>query len=221
MTRPHEDLRHHTPTDHRPGGPALALSPGSWWAITVAHVAAERAPAGVAAYETLVEQARIAAPKAREAAVLESHDRRRVIAMLHLDGHEAFRHLTAAWDDHHMFAERHAVAESQSLALYRLVTNVGESTIDPASTDAYAFERVSSGTERTGPISAAISAAPGFRGAMLFGADGADASAVFYRFSHADEIETFRATPEAKHVLGPSGAPGETFYAVRLVRTFA
>ena len=187
----------------------------------MAHVAAERAPAGVAAYETLVEQARVAAPKAREAAVLESHNRRRVIALLHLDGHEAFRHLTAAWDDHHLFAERHAVAESQSLALYRLVTNVGESTIDPASTDAYAFEHVSLGAERTRAVTAPIVAAPGFRGAILFGADGADASAVIYRFAHAEEIEAFRATPEAEHVLGPSGAPGETFYTVHPVRTFA
>jgi len=187
----------------------------------VAHVAAERAPAGVAAYETLVEQARVAAPKAREAAVLESHNRRRVIALLHLDGHEAFRHLTATWDDHHLFAERHAVAESQSLALYRIVTNVGEATIDPASTDAYAFEHVSLGVERTRAVTGPIVAAPGFRGATLFGADGADASAVLYRFAHAEEIEAFRATPEAEHVLGSSGAPGETFYAVRPVRTFA
>jgi hypothetical protein len=187
----------------------------------VAHVAAERAPAGVAAYETLVEQARVAAPKAREAAVLESHNRRRVIALLHLDGHEAFRHLTAAWDDHHLFAERHAVAESQSLALYRLVTNLGESTIDPASTDAYAFEHVSLDAERTRAAAAPIVAAPGFRGAILFGADGADASAVLYRFAHAEEIEAFRATPEAEHVLGSSRAPGETFYTVRPVRTFA
>jgi len=129
MPRPHEDLERHTVTDQRPGGPIVTLRPDTWWAIEVAHVAAERAGAGVATYETLIEKARASAPKAREAAVLRSHNDRRVIAMLHVDGHEAYRHLASAWDDHHLLAERHAVAESRSLALYRLAATAGEARV--------------------------------------------------------------------------------------------
>ncbi len=219
MPRPHEDLQRHTPTDHRPGGPAIALTP-LWWAIGVVHVAAERAPAGIASYETLIEKARVSAPKARESAVLESRNHRRVIVLLHLEGHEEFKHLTAAWDDHHLFAERHAVAESHSLALYRLVALAGEAAIDPSSTDAYAFERVLFGADRTRAVMSAIASAPGFRGASLFEEDDGGASVILYRFSRGEEIEDLRATSQAQRALGPTGEPGETFYEVRPVRTF-
>ena len=71
-----------------------------------------------------------------------SHNHRRVIALLGLDD-EAFNISPAsAWDDLiDLFAERHAVAESQSLALYKLSTAIGEAIVDPASTDVYVFER--------------------------------------------------------------------------------
>ena len=71
-----------------------------------------------------------------------------MIVLLHLDGHEGFRHLCAAWDDHHLVAERHDVAESRSLTLYSLAATLGDAAIDPASTDAVAFEQFSSGLER-------------------------------------------------------------------------
>lgn len=208
MPRPHEDRERHTAADHRAGGPTIVLAPVSWWAIAVAHVAAARADAGTAAYETLIEKARSSAAKVQEAIVLRSHDRRRVIALLHLGGHEAFRHLSAAWDDHHLFAERRAVAESRSLALYRLEATEGEFAIDPASTDAYAFERVLSDREQTRAVAAPIAAAPGFRGASTFSADDDRASIIVYRFAHARDIEAFRATRD-------------TFYPVQIVRTFA
>src|SRR5580700_7915931 len=204
MTRPHEERRHHTPTDHRGGGPAIAFAPGSWCAIAVAHVAAERATAGVAAYETLIERARVSAPKAREATVLESHNRRRVIALLHLDGHEGFRHLCAAWDDHHLVAERHDVAESRSLTLYSVAANLGDAALDPASTDAVAFEQLPAGLERVHAVTSSIAAAPGFRGASTLRSDDDSASAIIYRFAHVEEIEAFRAR--------------ETLYAVHVVR---
>jgi hypothetical protein len=187
----------------------------------VVHVAAERVAAGVASYETLVEKARTSGREAREAAILESHDRRRVIVLLHLDGHEAFRHLTAAWDDHHLFAEHHAIAESRSLELYRLAGVAGEAAIEPASSDAYAFEHVHLGADRARAIVAPVAAAPGFRGVVLLEADGGGASVIVYRFAHREEIETFRATSEAQRLLGPSGAPGETWHVASPVRTFA
>jgi hypothetical protein len=220
MSRPHEDLQRHTLADHHTGGPAIALAPASWWAIAVMHAAKERALAAVASYETLIEKARVSAPKAREAAVFESHDRRRVIALLHLPGHEAFAQLVAAWDEHHLVAQRHAIAESRSLSLYRHATSAGEDVIDPASTDAFAFERVSLGLERTGGVTAPSLSAPGFRGLTLFEEDGG-ASAVLYRFALLEDIEAFRATSEVQRALGSAGAPGETFYPVRAVRTFA
>jgi hypothetical protein len=217
MSRPHEDSQRHTHTDHRAGGPAVAFAGASWWAIAVAHLSAERAPAGIAAHETLIEQARASAAKAHEAVVLESVNRRRVIALLHLDGHEAFKHINAAWDDHHLLAQRHAVAESHTVGLYSLALIGGDATVDPVSTDAYAFEHVLLGAQRTRAVVAKIGTAPGFRGAALFGADDDSASAILYRFEHFEEIEAFRAT--ANGILGAS-APGETFYQIRVVRTF-
>lgn len=220
MPRPHEDRQRHTPADHRPGGPAILPVP-LWWAIAVANVAAERIDAGTSSYETLIEQARESSAKVREAIVLRSHDRRRVIALSHLDGHEAFRHLSAAWDDHHLYAERRAVSESRSLSLYRLATSAGESAIDAASTDAYAFERLSLDVELARAAAAPIAAAPGYRGASIFTADDDRAAIILYRFGHVDEIEAFRATREGQHALGPIGAMGDAFYPVQIVRTFA
>jgi hypothetical protein len=206
MSRPHEDRQHHTPTDHRAGGPAIVFAPAGWWAIAVVHVTAERADAGVASYETLVEQARTSAARVQEAAVLRSHNHRRVIVLLRLDGHEGFRHLRAAWDDHHLVAERHAIAESRSLTLYRLAATLGDAAIDPASTDAVAFEQFPSGLEQVHTVTNSIGAAPGFRGASTFSSDDS-ASAIIYRFAHVEEIEASRAS--------------ETLYPVRVVRTFA
>ncbi len=207
MSRPHEDIQRHTLTDHRPGGPPVVFSPASWWAIAIVHVAAERADAALASYETLIEKAHTSAVQASEAAVLVSRNRRRVIALLHLNGHEAFGHLSAAWDAHHLVAERHAAAESSSLALYRLATEIGDAALDPASTDGYAFEHVSLGLERARDVLNPVAEAAGFRSLSIFGRDDDRACALVYRFEHVEEIEALRA--------------GETFYPVHVVRTFA
>ena len=206
MPRPHEDRRHHTTTDHHAGGPAIVFAPPAWWAIAVVHVTAERADAGIASYETLVEKARTSAARVQQAAILRSHNHRRVIVLLHLDGHEGFRHLCAAWDDHHLVAERHDVAQSASLTLYSLATNLGEAAIDPTSTDAVAFEQFSAGLEGTHAVTSPIAAAAGFRGASTFRSDDDSTSAIIYRFAHVEEIGAFRAS--------------ETLYPVHVVRTF-
>ena len=218
--RPHEDLDRHTITDHRPGGPTIVFAAPAWWAIAVVHVAAERAAAGIASYETLIEKARTSATKAHEAAVLCSENRRRVIVLLRLDGHDAFGHLTAAWDEHHLLAERHAIAESRSIALYRLAMSAGETVLDPSSTDAYAVERLVLSPERTRASAASILGAPGFRGVSTLGADDDGAVVILYRFAHVEQVEAFRATAEAQQTLGPIAAGGETFYRVHVVRTF-
>ena len=103
MPRPHEDLERHTPTDHRPGGVPIGFPQGVWVAIDVAHVKADRVGAGISAYETLIEKARKSSSmKARSAVVLRSANNRRLIALVEIEGHEAFRHLKSAWDDHHL-----------------------------------------------------------------------------------------------------------------------
>lgn len=221
MPRPHEDLERHTSTDHHAGGPIVTFRPDTWWAIEVAHVAAERAVAQVSSYETLVEKARASAAKAHEAVVFRSHNDRRVIALLRIDGHEAFRHLASAWDDHHLLAERHAVAESRSLALYRQAATAGEAAVDPTSTDACAFEHVLRRVEQVRTVTTAVAAAPGFRGVSVFGTDDDRASAIVYRFTNIEAIEAFRETHEAQRILGLIAATGETFYPVHPVRTFA
>jgi len=68
--------------------------------------------------------------------VLRSVDRRRVAALLELEGRDAFRRLESAWDDRHLEAGHRAVAERASLAFYRLAGTAGDAAIDPLSRDA-------------------------------------------------------------------------------------
>jgi hypothetical protein len=193
MTRPHEDLERHTFVDHRPGGVPISFAAGAWCAIDVVHIKADRVGAGMAAYETLIEKARTSALGVRVAAVLRSLNDRRVIALVDIEGHEAFRHLQSAWDDHHLVAQRRDVAESSALALYRVATTSGDASIDPASKDAYAFARVTRGSQVTNAIA---------RGALVFESDGGESSIVIYRFGRPEDLD------------------GETMMAVRPVRTF-
>jgi hypothetical protein len=221
MPRTHEDLERHELVDHRSGGPAITFANGEWCAIAIAHVAAERIGAGLTTYETLVEEARNASAHAHAAAVLRSANSRRVIVFAGLDGHESFRHLSAAWDDHHLFAAHHAVAESRSLTLHRLVARSGLVTVDPSSDDAYAIEHVSAQVDNVRRLAEPIAAATGFRGVLVFGTDDGHGSTIVYRFGHATEIDTFRSTPVAVAMLGDAGAAGDTRYAVHPIKTFS
>jgi len=94
-------------------------------------------------------------------------------------------------------------------------------SFDPTSKDAYAFEHVTRAAERVRALSIAISAARGFRGALVFGSDDGTASAIVYRFEHSAELDAFRESPAAVQVLGPVGASGETMSVVHPVKTFA
>ena len=207
MTRPHEDLERHTPADHRPGGVPITFAPGAWCAIDVVHMRADRVDAGISAYETLIEKARKAPLGVRVAAVLRSVNDRRVIALVDLEGHEAFRHLESSWDDHHLVAQRHDVAESSTLALYRLVASGGDAAIDPASKDAYVFEQLARGSQPPTTLVTAAEQANGFRGVLVFESDADDRFAVLYRFGHVADFNALRAD-------------GETQSAVHPVRTF-
>jgi hypothetical protein len=209
---------HHTPVDHRPGGLPAFFARGAWCAIDIVHVSAERADAAVSSYETLIEQAQKSAAKAQVAAVLCSANHRRVIAIVGLEGHGAFAHLTSAWDAHHLLAEHHAVAESVALALYQVKAVAGELPIDPGSHDIYAFERTAADPAQVATLIEPLTATSGFLGAVVFGGDTSGA-AILYRFQHAVDIDAFRAGAAARKVLG-TNSTGDTEFTVHPVKTF-
>jgi hypothetical protein len=220
MTRPHEDRgHHHTLVDHRIGGPPIIFTLGDWCAINVANVQAERVETALAAYETLIEEARRAPANARAGAVLRSINDRRVVSLVGIGGHDAFAHLKAAWDDHHLVAEHKAVAESNVLALYQLAARVGETAIDPASSDAYAFERVTRSSHDIRALVPFVVAAPGFVGALVFGADDEDGSAILYRFRHRSDVDSLRASGAARDILGEIGSGGDSAFGAHPVKT--
>jgi len=199
MTRPHEDLRHHTPVDHRPGGPPIRFAHDAWCVIDVLHVKSERAPAAASAYETLIEQARTSAAKAGNAAILKSANDRRVVALVEVGGHDAFAHLQAAWDDHHLFAEHRTSTESRTLALYQAISTIGDCALDPASQSVYAFEHFPSAPQSLQRIIGGMAAAQGFLGVQLFGTDDGTKSFIMYRFEHRPQIEALRPNALVAH----------------------
>jgi hypothetical protein len=206
--------------DHREGGPPITPRAGSWFAIDVVHVTAERIGAGLSAYESLIEQARTSSAKARTATVLRSANDRRVVALVEIGGHDAFSHLKSAWDDHHLSSEHRAVAESSALGLYQVAADAGESAIDPGSTDAYAFERVARAPQEVRALIPSASSAAGFVGLVVFGTSDGEASAILYRFHHRADLDAFRAGPAATKILGNAGSSGESAFAVRPAKTF-
>ncbi len=194
MTRPHEDIQHHTAVDHKPGGPAIRFAPNGWCAIDVVHVKSDRLDAGLSSYETLIEKVRNSAVKAHQATLLRSLDKRRVIVLVALSGHDAYNHLKSAWDDHHLRAEKHTVTESSALALYQLKYAIGEVAFDAGAKNVYAVEHIAVGPEKTQAIAQTTAQAPGFQGALVFGSDDGTASVLVYQFEHPSEfavVKTF------------------------------
>jgi hypothetical protein len=221
LSRPHEDRERHTLVDHRPGGSPVAFSAESWVAVGVAGVKAERTDACLSAYETLVEKARTSNAHAGPAALLASGDGRRVVILLGVAGHEGFRHLAAAWDDHHRVAQHRDIAEALSLALYEVVANVGSAGVDPAAHDVTQYERIDKPLPRASEVFTALRRAPDFRGATVLRKDGATATLILSSFAHAAAYESFRASDEAVAVLGPVGQPGDTNFPVHARKTIA
>jgi hypothetical protein len=199
MTRPHEDIQHHTAVEHREGGPPIRFPANTWCAIDMLHTKTERAPAAVSAYETLIELARKSAAKAGDAAILKSVDERRVVALVEVGGHEALKHLQAAWDDHHLYNEHRASAESRALALYQVIAATGDCTFDAASKSVYAFEQFPTAPQQVEGILPGLASAPGFLGAQLFGTDDGTKSLAIYRFEHRPQIEALRSNAVIAH----------------------
>jgi hypothetical protein len=220
MTRPHEDLERHTPADHRAGGAPVEFSAGAWCAIDSVSVKASRVDAGISTCETLIEKARKSTAAVRQAAILRSVNKRRVIAFLEINGHEGFGHLRSAWDHHHLAAQRHDVAESSALELYRLAAMSGTATIDPSTHDVYAYEHAIFASDRAPALIGVLKVAQGFRGALIFGSEAGTTSAIVYRFEHMSMLDAFRQGAPARQVLGPVGGAGDSIVAVHAVRTF-
>jgi hypothetical protein len=220
MSRPHEDRERHTLVDHRPGGSPVIFTVGSWVALGIARVKAERSDACVAAYETLVEKARTSNVHAGPAVVLASDNGRRVVTMVGVRGHDGFRHLSAAWDDHHRDAQHRVIAESVSFALYEVAAGIGAAAIDPASHDAYVYEHVERAVPPVAELFSSLGASPDFLGATVFGADGGTAIVIVSCFAHIAAYDAFRTSGAAVQALGSAGEAGDSFFAVRPRKTF-
>jgi hypothetical protein len=221
LSRPHEDRERHTLVDHRPGGSAATFAVGSWVAIGVARVKAERNEACISAYETLVEKALTSNVHADPSALFASDNGRRVVTMVGVRGHDGFRHLASAWDDHHRNAQHRVIAESVSFALYEVVAGTGEADVDPDSHDAYVYEHLERSVPHVAELFSSLATSAEFRGATLFQDDGPTATVILWRFAHLAAFDAFRTSREAVNALGSPGASGETHFAVHARKTIA
>ena len=221
MSRLHEDRENHTLVDHRDGGSAVTFAPGGWVAVGVARVRAERNDACVAAYETLVEKAITSNVHGDPAIVFASENKRRVVVMVGVLGHDAFAHLSAAWDDHHRNAQHRVISESVSFALYKVVAHTGIADVDPAANDAYEYERLERPVPHVDELFSSLNALLEFRGATVLYDDAASASVIVSRFSHIAAYDDFRIRPESVKLLGATGDPGRTSFPVRPRKTLA
>jgi hypothetical protein len=220
LSRPHEDRERHTLVDHRPGGAPITFPTGSWLVLGVARVKAERSDACVAAYESLVEKARTSNVHAGPAVVFSSHDGRRVITMVGVRGHDGFRHLAAAWDDHHRFAQHRAIAESVSLGLFEVAASVAAAEVDPASHDAFVYEQVERPVADVSGLFASVGASSDLLGATILQGDDDRTTVILSRFAHLAAYEAFRAGRATANALGPADLSGSTSFQVGPTRTF-
>jgi hypothetical protein len=221
MSRPHEDHERHTLVDHRPGGDPVTFAHGSWLVLGVAHVKAERSDACVSAYETLLEKAATSKTHARPAAIFLSHNERRVVTLAGVAGHDGFKAIAAAWDDHHREAQHRAIAESVTLGLFSVSAAIGAAAIDPASHDAMHYEQFLHPIPGAAGLFSAATAPDTFRGALILNGDDGRTTAIVSRFTHAEAYAEFRADGRATTELGASGKGETVSFPVHVVRTIA
>ncbi|MGD1068164.1 MAG: hypothetical protein ABR975_15250 [Vulcanimicrobiaceae bacterium] len=129
----------HTTVDHREGGLDVAVGASSGWiALAQFHTKPERQAAVLASVETLMEQFGHERPVA-EAFVMASRDGHRVIAFLWLGGHDAFRALQSAWDQHHRHLAREHKEEALKIALCHCTATSGEALFAVGGKDVVTF----------------------------------------------------------------------------------
>jgi hypothetical protein len=216
--------RAHTPVDHREGGPALTLhaGPTEWAAVELIHVRADRAPAAVAASQTLIELLDKEVDM-RSAAIFVSKHQRRVASFVWLPGHEAYSKLQHAWDEHHLEREHREAMEKRDLSLCRVSAISGDPTIGPGTHTVWAIEKLALNASRAADILMVIeqSRPTGFVGAVLFSADDGTHSYLAHRWEHKESQEAFRGSPAAIQAIGPAGQTGDAFELYQPVWSFA
>ncbi|HTW85454.1 MAG TPA: hypothetical protein VMD91_15400 [Candidatus Sulfotelmatobacter sp.] len=133
-------VRPHTTVDHRPGGLDVDIEASSAWiAVGVFDAKAGREPAVLSSVETMIEQFARERP-VPSAFVMASRDGHRVVAFLWLAGHDAFRALQSAWDQHHLHLAREDKAESMRLALCHCTATSGDPLFEIGTTEVVTFE---------------------------------------------------------------------------------
>ncbi len=231
--RSHEELysaagsrktRAHTPVDHRAGGPALTLhaGPTEWAAVELIHVRADRAPAAVAASQTLIELLGREVD-VRSAAIFVAKHERRVATFVWLTGHEDYSKLRNAWDEHHLEREHREAVEKRDLSICRVNAVAGDPTIRPGTHTVWAIEKLPLSASRAAEVLTVIerSRPAGFVGAVVFGADDGTHSYFGHRWEHKESVESFRGSAAAVQAIGPAGKTGDAFELYQPVWTFA
>src|ERR1700687_554260 len=187
--------RAHTPVDHRAGGPPLTLHAGAteWTAFELIPVRSDRAPAAVAASETLIELLGKEVD-VKAAAIFVSRHERRVATFVWLTGHGDYAKLQHAWDEHHLEREHREVVEKRDLSLCRVTGLAGDPTIEPGSHTVWALEKFGRTASRAAEALNVIARShpPGFVGAAVFGADDGTHSYFMHRWEHKESLVAFR-----------------------------
>jgi hypothetical protein len=135
-----DHARPHTDVDHRSAGPDVDIAEAKGWvAVAEFGVKPDRQQAEISALETRVELFR------RErhigaSFVIASRDKHRVGAFLWLGGHDAFRSLESAWDQHALHLARTDKAESSKLFLCTCKSTTGNPTFEVEGSDVVTFD---------------------------------------------------------------------------------
>ncbi len=130
----------HTDVDHKSGGPDVELADAKGWvAVAEFDVKPDRQQAEISALETRIElfrHERHVGPSF----VFASRDKHRVGAFLWLGGHDAFRSLQSAWDQHAQHLARTDKAESGKLFLCTCRSTTGNPTFEVEGSDVVTFD---------------------------------------------------------------------------------
>ena len=112
------------------------------------------------------------------------------------------------------------ISESVSFALYEVTAGAME--IDPASHDAYVYERLERPAEFTSELFASLDASLEFHGAAILSGDGATGTGagITLKSSSARRMAS-RTSRAAIDALGKAGASGDSSFAMHPHKSFA
>jgi hypothetical protein len=135
-----DHVRPHTGVDHRSIGPDVELADAKGWvAVAEFDVKPDRQQAEISALETRIELFR-RERHVESSFVFASRDKHRVGAFLWIDGHDAFRSLQSAWDQHAQHLARTDKAESGRLFLCTCKSTTGNPTFEVEGSDVITFD---------------------------------------------------------------------------------